>query len=268
MAERPKAGSRAGERHVWAISLVVSVVIHALVLTLPIELDQPERRQQGWSPRARATTTDPLEIVKLPSPAAAWSAPNSPSPVPSVVADTIVSTSPEPSTGVEDEAVPGSLNPVGPTAPRPVGDQPAQRFRPSSVDPRLWGGASQSVVPSGYGSLGAAIAAFNREMAGVHIPPGGDMNVWTGRDDEDNRWGFSPAAIHLGTVTLPLCSGSFDAANCGFGVSPMFREAYRSQVRQRLEIAGQVQQGEIFDRAQAIRARRDAERDSIRRIRR
>lgn len=268
MAHRRDPGSRPGERHVWAISLVVSVVFHTLVLLLPIELDQPDRRKRGWSPRARATTTDPLEIVKLPSPTAAWSAPNSQSPVPSIVADTIVPRSPEPSTGVDDEAVPASINPAGSTAPEPADDQPARRFGPSSVDPRLWGLASLSVAPSGYGSLGEAIAAFNREMAGVHVPPGGDMNVWTARDDEDDRWGFSPGAIHLGSVTLPLCSGTFDAANCGFGVSPMFREAYRSRLRQRLEIAGQVQRGEILDRAQAIRARRDAERDSIRRNRR
>jgi hypothetical protein len=116
--------------------------------------------------------------------------------------------------------------------------------------------------------LGAAIAAYNRKMAGVHIPPGGDMNVWTARDGQDHRWGLSPGAIHLGRVTVPLCGGRFDAANCGFGVPPAFREAYRVQLRVRLEIADQAQRGELLDRARAIRARRDALRDSIARNRR
>ena len=99
--------------------------------------------------------------------------------------------------------------------------------------------------------------------AGVRIPTAGDMSAWTGRDESGDRWGLSPGALHLGGITVPLCSGDFDASNCGFGVPPAFRERYRNDVRTLVALGLQGDQAALESRAGAIRARLDSLRDPI-----
>ena len=167
--------------------------------------------------------------------------------------------------------VPPSRTLITPQPSAPHGEgaptkQPADLLHPHLVDPPLWplptNPRPNPIAPE-VTRLKARTDSIGHDAMGVYIPPRGDMSVWTARDGEDHRWGFSPGAVHLGSLTIPLCSGRFDAATCGFGVQPVFRDAYETQLRARLEIERQIQQGVVRDRSMAIRARRDSLRDSI-----
>jgi len=143
---------------------------------------------------------------------------------------------------------------------------PALRLRPQIHDPVLWGRSGTPTLESGNDgtkTLYDRTRRLGEESDGVRIPPGEDMNTWTARDGTGQRWGVSPGMIHLGTATIPLCAGNFDASDCGFGISPAFRDGYRSQLRTRIELRRQAQGAALQDRARAIRARLDSLRDSI-----
>jgi hypothetical protein len=128
-------------------------------------------------------------------------------------------------------------------------------------DPRLWARGSDPLRPEldplnnvrarVYGS----IAAYNDSIAAAAEAAARALD-WTVRDANGGRWGVSPSGIHLGTVTLPLPA---------LGTSAEQRETMRqwSEIQQQ---AGRAQVEETFDeRVRAIRARRDAARDSARR---
>ncbi len=184
MADRSRRSLRIGQRHVLATSLFVSAVIHALVLMVPLELDQPRRRRRHAVPAARAPASSPLEVVDISGPDTRR-APARLSPIrPSFVEDAVVLESPEPSTAVGNAVVP----PGEPAAAmeRGASETPAAKlFRPPPPDPRLWGGIHATPAIPGPGTLGEAIAAYNRRLSGVHIP----TRRRHGGLDVSGRWG-------------------------------------------------------------------------------
>lgn len=252
-SERPppaassRTTSRRAPRHVLLVSLLVSALVHALVLSIPFGLEPPHAEGRGEGRTARSSTGS-MHALNLRAEAEAEAGRAKPS-TPTAPQDTTAAPIPFPI-----EAVPGSA---------PVGRRPtaAELLRPHALDSRLWPSApTEPLNPTAPETmrLEDGRSRLNRDAAGVHVPPGGDMSVWTARDGENRRWGLSPGAIQLGGLTIPLCSGSFDAASCGFGVQPVFRDAYRLGLRARLEIQRQLWQGELQDRANAMRARLDS----------
>jgi hypothetical protein len=136
-----------------------------------------------------------------------------------------------------------------------------ERIIPRSGAPRLWERASDPLRPEldplnnvrarVYGS----IQAYNDSIAAQAAAAARALD-WTVKDANGGRWGVSPSGIHLGTITLPLPA---------LGTSAGERETMRqwSEIQQQ---AGRAQVEQTFDdRVRAIRARRDAARDSARR---
>jgi len=60
-----------------------------------------------------------------------------------------------------------------------------------------------------------------------------------------------------------MCSGDFDASDCGFGLHPSRRVDYQRFLRAWKEIEQQKILGCITERAQAMRERREGEGDTI-----
>lgn len=86
---------------------------------------------------------------------------------------------------------------------------------------------------------------------------------WTIKDGSGNRWGISPGKIHLGSITLPAPGGGGT-----FNTPPARGGADDARIVNWQELHAQAQRqivSEIFnDRVKAVRARREAERDSTR----
>jgi hypothetical protein len=102
------------------------------------------------------------------------------------------------------------------------------------------------------GFLNDSIAAEAERAAGA--------TDWTYTDDEGNRWGISPGKIHLGSVTLPL-PFSF-AGNTGTYEERQDREYIDAELAR--GAAAAAVWATIRERAEAIRERRDREREEAR----
>lgn len=248
--DRPIKADRR-DRRVFPVALLSSVVVHALILLMPLSLQPPVDRSRG-SAGALRPLHRPMRMLNLRSDVGTRrSSPRAPTRHSDAPAAPALPASGEASPGRPD-------NPERSTA---------ELFRPRIVDPRLWlrlGPLPMDPTWPETMHLKRKTGLINRDAAGVYIPPGGDMSVWTLRNGKDQRWGLSPGVIHLGGISIPYCTAPFfDAATCGFGVQPVFRDAYRTRVRERLEIQRQGQWGALRERAREIRARLDSLRDSI-----
>jgi hypothetical protein len=244
------AGRRTDHKTV-AIALMLSALLHFLALNITFEEgrdDSPSRRDG----RGARTPLDGIRVVELVRPQA-------PPEVPAVELE------PDepilfdlPAEEIESELDEPPTDPTLDTSGRPS-------LGPRLSDPRLWRPTTSrgETRPLLNGQPQALLDSLNRESVGVRTPAAGDMSVWTPRDADGNRWGFSPGQIHLGSISLPLCGGNFDASNCGFGIPPSFREEYRNQIRALLEIQQQDNRALLEERARAIRARLEAVRDSV-----
>ena len=98
----------------------------------------------------------------------------------------------------------------------------------------------------------ARIRALNDSIL-AEVEAGRRATDWTWTDDQGRRWGISPGKLHLGGIEIPL------------PVQTAGSREDRDMVREWQEIQAQAERGaidETFDeRVEAIRARRDAERD-------
>lgn len=238
--------TRSGGRLPLLVGLVVSGVVHASILFSTIEL--------GWAPDGRSA------LAGTPwSAAGALRAVNLEDPVLGPVRQDLASpTSAPPIEPAPD--TPASHPTAGGHAPDVPRDRP---FRIQPGDPRLWRPAPPtSAVLEAVGSarlrLQLLADSVNHRWDGIRSPPGGDVTAWTPAGASDAEWGISPGAVHLGGLTIPLCSGAFDPSSCGFGVRPHGRDTYKHRLRAVLELARQGAHAEIMERARAIRARKDS----------
>jgi hypothetical protein len=156
------------------------------------------------------------------------------------------------------------LTPQVPVVPRlepeRTGSEAARRLQPSTNDSRLWQPLADDVVAltmeqrlENYlaGELLDLIDALAFEAARTEA-----STDWTYTDDEGKRWGISPGKLHLGSITLPL-PFSFGTP-AGASQDLVRRYLQDAEIRR---AAGQLLTDQTLrERAQAIRARRDAER--------
>jgi hypothetical protein len=90
------------------------------------------------------------------------------------------------------------------------------------------------------------------------------FSTWMIEDASGLRWSAGPGRIVLAGVVIPICGGRFDASDCGSGVPPEKRDQYRGWLEVQTGLARQRTWAQVMDRVRAIRARRDAERDTLR----
>lgn len=153
---------------------------------------------------------------------------------------------------------------VAPTRPDPAPSTPLQRLRPRAGDPRIWGERPGGPdPPAGVIQLLRGIDAYNALRIGVPTADDWTYATWVGNDDVGDRWGAAPGVIFVGGVAIPICQGRTDASECGFGLPPSRREEYKLRLRALIEIGRQRAWSEIRARADSIRRRRNAERDSV-----
>ena len=112
--------------------------------------------------------------------------------------------------------------------------------------------------------LSDEIRVYNTQLGGLATADGWAFSTWTNADQSDTRWGVGPGALYLGGVSMPLCGGPVtDASDCGFGLPPGRREEYKKWLEVLTGVQQQQHWADLRDRAEAIRKRRNAERDTF-----
>lgn len=164
------------------------------------------------------------------------------------------------------------LPPGGADAADPGDPAPApEPFDPTSVpdrlryrlnEPQVWRPLAEIVSdePSPQDVVAQRIAsqlgAFNDSVAAEAAAAERALD-WTTTDADGNRWGVSPGAIHLGSITIPI-------GNTQFAVAPGRREEFAGRVRSWNEIGDQAvreeAKGQFKDRVKAIEERMNRER--------
>lgn len=143
--------------------------------------------------------------------------------------------------------------------PRSVRD----RLRYHLNTPQVWRPPSEEVIvaePTPQEIVQRRIAAqlgeFNDSVA-AEAAAAERANDWTIKDENGGRWGVSPGAIHLGSITIPL-------GNSQFAVAPGRREEFAGRIRTWNELQDQAvreeARGEFKDRVKAIEERMNRER--------
>ena len=188
--------------------------------------------------------------------------------------------------GEAEQVIPERQEPVIPQAvpliptPLPVPARPdagaatvvvppiADRIRTRDVDPRLWREPEKALPPVptdaeiARGRLYARLGAWN-DSTSMAAEAAARATDWTTTDANGNKWGVSPGKLHLGSLTLPL--------PVSFQAPPGRRDELAGRVRTWNETEFQVGRSIVRDdfkaQVRAIRARKDAERDSTRRAR-
>ena len=139
----------------------------------------------------------------------------------------------------------------------------SSRLRPRLTNPVLWRPLITPAHPAD-----AARARLFSELDEINgrspwrAPPDSEaFGTWTAGTG-DTRWGASAGALHLGRFSVRLCRGA-DASDCGFGAAVGRRGAYKAQMLLRQGLSTQWAAGELSDRAEAIRDRRNVQRDTV-----
>lgn len=238
------------------VSLILSAVVHALVLGARVR-GPPAPTVPPIPAGPRATTSRGMRAVRI-APPSATAVPGS---APIRVEEPDLTGSP--SSG-RDRPIPTDAAEAppdhGPTTP----SSPLERLRPHAGDPRLWGERrARPDASAGTIQLLREIDAYHALRVGVPTVDDWTYATWVGNDDVGGRWGAAPGVIFLGGTAIPICREGADASDCGFGLPPIRREEYRRRLRALVEIGRQRAWGEIRDRADSIRRRRNAERDSV-----
>ena len=142
--------------------------------------------------------------------------------------------------------------------PRSVRD----RLRYHLNTPQLWRPPSEEIAaePTPQEIVQRRIAAqlgeYNDSVAAEAAAAERAMD-WTVKDADGGRWGVSPGAIHLGSITIPV-------GDSHFAVAPGRREEFAGRVRTWNELQDQAvreeAKGEFKDRVKAIEERMNRER--------
>jgi hypothetical protein len=188
--------------------------------------------------------------------------------------------------GEAEQPIPEREEPIVPrttpivSTPTPIPAQPnraaeitnvppiGERIRTRDIDPRLWSEPERALPPVptdaelARGRLYARLGAYNDSML-IAAEAAARATDWTATDANGDRWGVSPGKLHLGPITLPL--------PVSFSPPPGRRDEIAGRVRTWNETEYQVGRAVVRDdftsQVRAIRARKDAERDSTRRAR-
>ena len=222
----PAGRRRATYTRVLPISLLVSVGIHAFALSVGfhVEFGDDEQRSPG-----RPTPRSPSGTTRLVNLGARTGRPARNS------ADPVLQ---EPAPRRADQPA-GNRRTAEPTGEPP--QAPVASLRPRLIDPRLWP---------------------------VRLPTEPDPTLpetarLSARTDSVRRVGPPALSVRLLGTTLSLCSAGVDSADCGFGVAPWRRDAYRAERDMRLGLERQGRRADLVDRERAIRVRLDSLRDTL-----
>ena len=255
-ASRPRR-DRAAEGRVLLAGLIASALIHAGLLLVfrystPFDggspVDVPTAAPRPASGGTRVVTIRPVPHAQDRQPAGNAAGRSAPASV----------TSPAPDDADPQRTAQATNAPAPPTTQTPARDrfsEAVEALRPRLLDPRLRPGNLDALRTD---HERAALRAYARihalnDSILAEIERGQRGTDWTWTDEEGRRWGLSPGKLHLGGVEIPLPAFSPTADQ---------RERYREWA----EIRAQADQGAIdetfVDRVEAIRERRDAEREA------
>jgi hypothetical protein len=133
------------------------------------------------------------------------------------------------------------------------------RLRYQLATPQVWQPPSEDILiePTPQEVVAQRIAAqlgeYNDSVAAEAAAHARAMD-WTVKGEDGKRWGVSPGAIHLGSVTIPV-------GDTHFAVAAGRREEFAGRVRTWTEIQDQAVRGEargtFKDRGKAIEGRMD-----------
>ncbi|MGH7507350.1 MAG: hypothetical protein ACRELX_16975, partial [Longimicrobiales bacterium] len=144
------------------------------------------------------------------------------------------------------------------------------RLAPRAGESRLWERPGRPLRPEldplnkVHARVSDQLNRYNDSIAAA-AAAAGRATDWTQRDADGDRWGISPARIHLGRFTFGL---QLDTTEWVFRAPPGRRDEQNARIRTFEETRLQARRAEIdraFDvRVRAIRERNGAKRDSSR----
>jgi hypothetical protein len=243
---------------VFVASWIISALLHTLVLGAKVR-GPPTRAPPSTPARSPLPGTWGLRVIPVVEPAVSEALPGP---------GAATADEPDlPERLVEgDLSFPAAVGPARPDADPATPPVPAEAFRPRAGDPRLWRELPAGRPDASGGRIQPlrAIDAYNSLRIGLQTADGWAYGTWVDEGDGGARWGAAPGVIFVAGVAIPVCRGRTDASECGFGLPPIRREEYKRRLQALVEIRRQRHWGEIRDRADSIRKRRNAERDSIR----
>jgi len=239
-------------RRALAVGIGASVVLHiVLILLYSVVITQwsPGETLLGVeSPALASGDMRVVRVIEIESPDPTAEAPEEP---------------PEPIAEIQVEVSDG-----GPPLPDGIdledplrGLRAADVLRVRSADARLW----RQAMPEAFElteveRMELALAGRLEEWAdsvAEAVAAEYALTDWTRTDDQGRRWGFSPGQIHLGDITLPM--------PFSFGGTAMQREQLARRAWEDQDIldgaSGQALRSNWRERAEAIRRRRDRDRD-------
>lgn len=251
------AGSRrpgAQHRHALRVGLAVSVVVHVIGLALYPSVVRMEVRQGPAMivPAGGVPTLQGMEVVDI----VAVDAVDDPE-RPAAPEEVRPVEGPAVRTGAPQLGEPGTgLVAPGPTA--------AEQMRPNLQDRRIWAPLDPELVdltPEQIEELQlrGRIAEWQDSLSEAERAARAGTD-WTHTDGQGRKWGVSEGKLHLGDVTLPL--------PFSFGIPVGRRDEIRRSQWEWDEIERGAATGSTRsswkERAQAIRERRDREREAQR----
>ena len=239
-------------RRALALGIGASAVLHIVVIVLySVVVTQ-------WSPR------ETLLVVESPSRASSDMR----------VVQVIEIESPDPTAEVPEEPpepiaeIQVEVPDAGPPLPDDIDlDEPPRGLRAADVlrvrssDARLWREALPELFELTEAermelALAGRLEEWTDSVAEV-VAAEYALTDWTRTDDQGRRWGFSPGRIHLGDITLPM--------PFYFGGNAMQREQLARRAWEDQDILSganaQALRSSWRERAEAIRRRRDRDRD-------
>jgi hypothetical protein len=237
-----RAGPRqaASYRRWLAFGLATSAVLHALILLAPLgppaSMGRDARQQLAPAADAAVRLLD-IRVVQ------------SGTPPPGVIRN---------SPRAADQDLPDVTPPTAalaetPAEPAAASGPPAHvRLRPAEVrpDPRA------AAIEAASARIAADLRPFTDSLAEVESR--GRLTDWSTPNGNGGRWGVSPGAVHLGSVTISPCKILLDPFSCQFRAPDAIRGEARARADMHREIRIQAARAEV---EQAIRQRiRDMDR--------